>query len=54
MVALSGNHFLEIFEELITTRWAYITSQPEIAKPDWYQRGTDVVSNQYWTNSYNS
>jgi len=36
MLDLSEKHFLEIFEELIKTRWAY-TSQPDLAKPDWFQ-----------------
>jgi len=39
MVDLSEKRFLEIFEELIKTRWA---GQPEMAKPDWYQRGMVV------------
>jgi len=39
MVGLIEKHFLEFFEELIKTRWAY-TSQRGLAKPDWYQRGT--------------
>jgi len=41
MVDLSEKHFLEIFEEMVKTRWAYTcTCQPEMTKSDWYQRGT--------------
>jgi len=33
------DQFLENFEELFKTRWAN-SSQPEMAKTDWYQRVT--------------
>jgi len=36
MLDLSEKPFLEIFEELDKTRWAF-TSQPELDKPDWSQ-----------------
>jgi len=36
MADLIEKLFLEIVEELIKTRWTN-SSQPQMAKPDWYQ-----------------